>query len=500
MDETKYRFAKSEEQVREINKFLCTSTAFLNVVGFAIVFVSYMRGYRTKLYTFGMLGIMLATSIGSFFIYKKNRDSKMLRYFMLAGLSIITAFLIFGFKSYYMRVLSVVPLMGCTLFFDISFVKLAWIIFTLENFLITFYCEFSMHMYEGEQFMDNITISVVITVMMLVLQYITKVAKAFNSDSLNMVKYEAELQQEMLKDVLRISEQVRTDTSNAMGIMNELQDSSEIVNSSMGDISTSTYSTAENIEHQSMMTQNIQDSLTETVNTAESMVHTANRSNELNDVNRTHMEKLRDESEILSESNTAVAESMRELRKNVDDVKKITNTIFSISSQTNLLALNASIESAHAGEAGRGFAVVADEIRALSEKTRKETESISRLMEALEKNANETAKAVARSLEASDIQEKTIREVAGHFDEMNRNVSELTTDVGKIEQMLGSLSQANTEIVNHITQLSATTEEVTAAAMQSAELTEENSKCSKDAKNILEHILRVSHEVDKYIA
>lgn len=500
MDETRYRFAKSEEQTREINKFLCTSTAFLNLVSFAIIFVSYMRGYRTELYTFGMLAIMLVTSIGGVCIYKKNRDSKMLRYFMLVGLSIIMAFLIYGFKSYYMQVLSVVPLMGCVLFFDMQFMKIAWVIVTLENFLITCYCEFALHKYEGEQFMDNITIAVVITVMMLVLQYITKVAKAFNSDSLGMVKYEAEQQQAMLKDVLRISEQVRTDTSNAMGIMNELQDSSEIVNSSMGDISTSTYSTAENIEHQSMMTQSIQDSLTQTVTTAESMVHTANRSNELNDANKNHMQKLRTESEILSETNAAVAESMRQLRQNVDDVKKITHTIFSISSQTNLLALNASIESAHAGEAGRGFAVVADEIRALSEKTRKETESISALMSLLEKNANETATAVARSVEASDIQEEMINEVASHFEEMNQNVNELTADVGKIEKMLGDLAQANTEIVNHITQLSATTEEVTAAAMQSAELTEENSKCSKDAKGILEHILRVSHEVDKYIA
>lgn len=495
-----YRFAKKEEQVREINKFLSMSTALLNVIGFAIVFVSYMRGYRTELYTFGLLGIMLLTSIGSFLIYKKNKDSVLLRYFMLAGLSVIMAFLIYGFKSYYMRVFAIVPLMGCVLFFDTRFAAVSGVIVALENFLITLYGQFAAGMYKDEQFMDNITISVVITVTMFVLWYITRVGKTFNSDSLNMVKYEAQQQQEMLTDVLRIADQVCTDTDSAMKIVKELQESSDIVNSSMGDISSSTYSTAENIEHQSMMTQNIQDSLTETVNTAESMVHTANRSTELNDVNRNHVERLRSESEVLSETNAAVAESMKQLRKNVDDVKKITNTIFSISSQTNLLALNASIESAHAGEAGRGFAVVADEIRALSEKTRKETESISRLMQALEKNADETAAAVARSVEASDIQEKMIHEVANHFEEMNTNVNELTTDVEKIEKMLGDLAQANTEIVNHITQLSATTEEVTAAAMQSAELTEENSKCSKDAKGILEHILRVSHEVDKYIA
>jgi len=118
MNERDYRFANTEEQIRKINKFLCISTALLNLISFAIIFVSYMRGYRTELYTFGLLAIMIITSIGGFVIYKKNKDSVSLRYFMLAGLLIIMALLIYGFNSYYMRVLSTVPLMGCVLFFD----------------------------------------------------------------------------------------------------------------------------------------------------------------------------------------------------------------------------------------------------------------------------------------------------------------------------------------------------------------------------------------------
>ena len=164
------------------------------------------------------------------------------------------------------------------------------------------------------------------------------------------------------------------------------------------------------------------------------------------------------------------------------------------------MALNASIESARAGEAGRGFAVVADEIRALSEKTRQETENISQILDALEENANQTAKAVSRSVEVGNIQEEMITEVANRFEEMNANVNELVTDIDEIEKMLENLSKANTEIVTHITQLSATTEEVTASAIQSSELTEENFKNSREAKDILDHILEVSHKMDKYIS
>ena len=500
MGERDFRFAKSEEQIRKINKFLCISTAILNVISFVIIFVSYMRGYRTELYTFGLLAIMVITSIGGFIIYKKNKDSVMLRYFMLAGLMIIMALLIYGFNSYYMRVLSTVPLMGCVLFFDTKFAKISGVIVAIENFGITLFREMVLHDYKDEQFMYNLTIAVVIAVMMFVLWYITKVGKNFNSDSLDKAKHEADIQQEMMDDVLHIAEQVRTGTANAMDLMNELQRSSEMVSSSVGDISSSTSSTAENIENQSLMTHDIQNSLEQTVERAENMVRVANRSNELNVESLKQIERLSKESEVLAESNEVVAESMKQLQKNVSNVKEITNTIFSISSQTNLLALNASIESARAGEAGRGFAVVADEIRALSEKTRQETENISQILDALEENANQTAKAVSRSVEVGNIQEEMITEVANRFEEMNANVNELVTDIDEIEKMLENLSKANTEIVTHITQLSATTEEVTASAIQSSELTEENFKNSREAKDILDHILEVSHKMDKYIS
>lgn len=500
MNERDYRFANSEEQIRKINKFLCISTAILNVISFAIIFVSYMRGYRTELYTFGLLAIMVITSIGGCIIYKKNKDSIMLRYFMMAGLMIIMALLIYGFNSYYMRVLAVVPLMGCVLFFDTRFAMISGIIVSIENFGITLFRELVLHDYKDEQFMDNLTIAVVIMVMMFVLWYVTKVGKMFNLDSLDKAKHEAEVQQEMMDDVLHIAEQVRTGTANAMQLMNALQQSSEIVSNSVGDISISTSATAENIENQSMMTHNIQDSLEQTVNRAENMVRVANRSNELNAANMKRIERLSKESEILAESNEVVSESMKQLQKNVNNVKEITNTIFSISSQTNLLALNASIESARAGEAGRGFAVVADEIRGLSEKTRQETENITQILAALEENANQTAKAVSRSVEVGNVQEEMITEVANQFEEMNANVNELVADVDEIEKMLENLSHANTEIVSHITQLSATTEEVTASALQSSELTEENSKHSKEARDILNDILEVSYKMDKYIS
>ena len=107
MDEKQFRFAERKEQIRRINKYLCISSALLNLVAFAIVYISYMRGYRTPLYTFGLLAIMIITSGGGTLLYRKNKDSNILRWFMFMGLFIVNGLLIYGFNSYYMRVMEV---------------------------------------------------------------------------------------------------------------------------------------------------------------------------------------------------------------------------------------------------------------------------------------------------------------------------------------------------------------------------------------------------------
>ena len=147
MQEKTYRYANSGEQVKKINKFLCISTAIVNLISFVFVFISYMRGYRDELYTFGILGLMIATSVGGFFLYKKEHDSVKLRYFIMAGLLVITALLVFGFNSYYMRVMAMIPFMGCVLFFDTKFAKISGILFAIENLGVTLFRQFVLHDY-----------------------------------------------------------------------------------------------------------------------------------------------------------------------------------------------------------------------------------------------------------------------------------------------------------------------------------------------------------------
>ena len=500
MEEKKFKYAERSVQVKKVNTFLCYGTLVVFLLTYAVVAVSFLQGNRTAVFAIGMLVIMLATSITGFVTLKRDSGNEKLRWYIMIGLALVMAMIVYSYKDYYMRFLAAMPLMATVLCYDTKFSKFAMLIVSSENIVFTLINEFVWHSYSGDEFTQNIVASFAVTVMMCLISYITGVGKNFSEDSMAKIQYEAENQKEMTENIIRIAERVRTETNQAMDLMNELQESSKTVNQAVENISAGSISTANSIQNQSMMTQNIQEHLESVVARAETMLQTAGESEVLNKESLEKIHRLRDEALVLIETNDTVAESMKHLQQNVESVKEITNTIMDISSQTNLLSLNASIESARAGEAGRGFAVVADEIRTLSERTKQETENITQILGDLAKNTEETANAVKKSLEIGNIQETMVMEIAEQFEKLNANISALGYDVNEIGHGLNSLSKANTEIVNDITTLSAATEEVTASAQQSTELTEDNYQSAVEAKEILDSILVVSHEMDKYIS
>ena len=92
-----------------------------------------------------------------------------------------------------------------------------------------------------------------------------------------------------------------------------------------------------------------------------------------------------------------------------------------------------------------------------------------------------------------------IEQVSQSFEEMSNNVNGLIDEIENIDTLLTNLSEANNQIVDNISNLSATTEEVTASSMQATEMTVENLGNAETAKSELSNVLDVSHQLDKYM-
>lgn len=494
-----FKYADQEEQLKRANRFLVSGYLIFYAILMIIMWACYFVGIRSKGLTMMVSGIVLVSCIAIFLLSRKFLTSQKLKMMALPFLLVVCYVTGFAFTQGFIQLLGIFPLVGCMLFFDKKFSLISGIAYAVMEVLVTT-AKIVQHInLEGDSALNQIFVLVICLVLLVLFYCVTSIAEQFNKDTLGEVHEKNAKMQTMLDDVIGVATEVRKGTESAMDIVNDLNGSSEVVNGAMKNISESTLSTAENIQTQTTMTANIQQSIEDTLTSSETMVEIAKQSGQINRQSMDVMNRLKEQSQVISNTNQDVAKAMEALQAKTEEVRNIADTILGISSQTNLLALNASIESARAGEAGRGFAVVADEIRQLAERTKQETEEISKISDDLTENATRAANAVSQSVSATDAQDVMITEASESFEAMNDNVTELITHIENIDDRLSRLSEANNQIVDNITNLSATTEEVTASSNQAAELSNANMENAESAKNQLTGVLDVSHQLDKYL-
>ena len=494
-----FQFADKTQQLIRANSFLAIAITAYFMYIIALLAVSVLRGERSLGFC-GLIGTMVViTLLITWIAFLKNKKSTKMRYVALVGQCLIGWVLAFAYSQDFAVLIGGFVLISGILYFDKKYSLISGVAYLASVTLAVTYKLSTGENLGGKGPIDFAFVLSASILLIVIIIATTTVAKVFNDHSVGAAEAEQERQKEIMDDVLMVADEVRKGTETAMDIINQLNESSEVVNNAMKDISDSTLSTSETIQTQTSMTQSIQDSIAVTIESSENMVRVAQQSNELNQQNIMLMGDLKQQSQVIAETNGHVSNAMKSLQERTNAVKSIADTIFSISSQTNLLALNASIESARAGEAGRGFAVVADEIRQLAEKTRVETENIARILDELSANAKQASDAVERSVQAAGVQDQMIEQVSQSFDEMSQNVNGLISEIENIDTLLTNLSEANNQIVDNISNLSATTEEVTASSMQATEMTVENLDNAESAKNELSNVLNVSHQLDKYM-
>lgn len=325
------------------------------------------------------------------------------------------------------------------------------------------------------------------------------ITQKFNEHALGAVEQQTSQIQEMFDGILEISGVVQGEASKSTDTVEKLFETTQTVTMSMQEIVDSANMTAQSIEEQNQMTQNIQNAIAQTGERSKKMVGIATESNESIQTNMKVMEELQVQSKQIAATNAEVSESMIRLQEKTKEVEEIAGMILGISSQTNLLALNASIESARAGEAGRGFAVVADQIRQLAEQTKKSTEEITRIISELNQNANEVVVSVEKSVAATEDQNEKIAAASVAFSKLNEDMTVLIEDINEMDREILDLSESNNTIVDNISHLSAATEEVTANAEQVLNMSEHNLEFAEGVKSSIETIEQSTDQMKQFM-
>lgn len=476
-----------------------TVLLLITVMDIPVLLTLYLH-FTSAAMPFGKLAALPAALLAagtavSWAMYVKNRPGEPLRYVMLGSFLIGWGYLMVQGTSVMVGAYIFHVMTALILYYDRKFEKRAFA--SIMAFMVLRGVVLAA---SGNLLEDDVTaVSVGIGIAVALSYNITaRAAKNFDHDTIWAIKDEQEKQNRMMGDILRISDAVKSEVEHTDGLVENLRDSSQVVHSSIQEISISTQITAESVQEQTTMTSRIKDAIGETAENAKVMVEAAEASTRMVDESMDLINQMRASAGTIGETNAHVADSMSQLQDKAKEVEKITEVIFAISSQTNLLALNASIESARAGEAGKGFSVVAGQIRELSEQTRKSTEQIAGIVKELNTNAQEAVDIVGVSIEASKQQNEMIENAAGGFMAIRDNVETLTQRIGDIDAKIENLVESNNKIIENISQLSATSQQVSASALEAEERSKQNEAEAQEAKQSLNNMQEIVQGFAKY--
>lgn len=211
--------------------------------------------------------------------------------------------------------------------------------------------------------------------------------------------------------------------------------------------------------------------------------------------------KILDElSDSSKESREAVKEISRQVavtNESVQQIKSVTDYITNIAEETNLLALNASIEAARAGAAGKGFAVVALEIQKLAEESNHSASKIGENIRSLVEKTDGIVKVMGSIENALQHQEENVDKTKRLFEEMNRDITQITEKESDMQVNVSSMNRAKDNMSHMISDLSESAVDNANLSKNAAEVTEQMMREIENLENLTRDLSKLANRLDE---
>ena len=442
-----------------------------------------------------VIALALIPVAASWFIYKTNGESAVLKYVIIVGFALMYGFVLLTSDNEFVFVYSVPMLIIITLY---EFKRL--IIISGSGVVLLNVIQVIVKLTSGqEMIMAKIEIQIlVLIVISTFLALVVYTNSATNSIRTGKIEEEHEKTTMLLAEILRVSGRVSDSVSALSEEMITLSSSVDQTLGAMEEVRAGTGDSADAAQSQLLQTAQISDYISNVENTSETITEKVDKAA---DAVKTGQSNISQMTTLTSKVDTAgknVASALTAFRKTADEMNSITDIITSVAAQTSLLALNASIEAARAGEAGRGFAVVAGEISNLAGQTKEATDKINTLINGVVSETETMVATIGELLEAGEEEGKCAGQTADSFTEISGIVDIIKELTSNLDSVVESLANANKEIVNSIQTTSAVTEQVTAHANQTCTVSEENQRIVRHINEIVTSLNEDARELKEH--
>ena len=462
-----------------------------------VISILVLSGFNDKFHSglWGqIIGVAIAMFIATVFFVTKRGDK--IGMIVVAGMG-GAMYLILSFlnEQSYIFIFGFIILFICMAYLNKRII-IGGNVMIVVGFLVHF-----MRMHSNGTVDADLSISGFVTIIMCCIGSIKAIdlLRQYNQENIQIIMEKAEQQDKVAETIMQVAEEIAKRFESASELLEALDEAISSNNEAMHEISNSTNGSAESMQQQAIMCADIEKETDSAEKGIEDMMNSADVVMGNISEGTMRIRDLKEQADVVNTVNAATIESVTKLSKRVYEVDEITNTILDISSQTNLLALNASIEAARAGEAGKGFAVVAEEIRMLSENTKESANKITSIISELIVEVETTNERMKTSNDTIVKQNEMIETTRQSFSQIQEEVNALINNIHSTEETMNVIIEATGVIGNHISNLSATSEEVAASSLEGVSIAEQAVLDLEKVQKEFEYIFKLSKELKENV-